>query len=300
MRIISLFIVFIFLLNADVVPYDLTADKVDARLKKVNGDTAEYVMNKLLKKNGWKNIEGEVGKRGIDGLFVKYDADGNVKQVMVAEAKYGSSNLGTNKYGTDVKNVRQMSKKGLLHQIDNLIKEYPNNKEYRQIRKHIQSGNYRARLFQLKNLGNTLSFEMKKILPNGDIGIKIEKLSRSEKYKVNGLKIDFNNPKTKFEKSILNAYRHGQYKALIGNFKFSSLDAKEVLSSNKGKLVQGDIEKIMGTRQYVYNSIEREYKSSLRKFKGKYNGVGTLKKKIRSRWKKYWKSLKTGIKKGVK
>ncbi len=284
---------------ANVIPKDLSSTQVDARLKKVNGDAGEYIMNKVFKKNGWKQLEGEVSGKGIDGLFVKYDKSGNVRQVMTAESKYGNAVLGTNKYGTSEKNIKQMSKKGLLHQINNLIKNSPEGsdaKAYNQIRRHIEADNYRSRLFQTKINGNTLSFEVKKILPNGEISILKKPLLGRENYKINGLEINLDNPKTEFEKNMVKYNDQGRLIALQKRFGLSSLEASE-LAQKKGKLLQSDIEKVIGNRRYVYNSIEREYRSTLRKFNNRsYGKSSKLKIKVRSEWKKYFKLLKKGMK----
>jgi len=53
-KIFLLFIVINSCSIADMVPQNLSYSQVDARLDKTNGDTAEYVMNKLFKKNGWR------------------------------------------------------------------------------------------------------------------------------------------------------------------------------------------------------------------------------------------------------
>jgi len=304
------------MIYAEVLPQDFSSTQVDGRLNKMNGDTAEYVMHKLFKKNGWSQIHGEVGSNGIDGLYVKYDKNGNVRQVMVAESKYGNANLGTNKYGTPEKNVKQMSQKALGYQVENLMKDNEKKlqeaiasndkakikeyrllqKQYSQIGKHIEKGNYKARLFHLKMEGNTLSFNVKKILPNGETSILKQSLFGRENYKFNGLKIDFDNPKTKFEKSLVKYYNHGRYKALQKNFGFSSLEAKALISK-KGKLLQGDIEKAISIRKYIFNSVQREYRSTLRQFRGSYKDLYKLKQKIHIKWKKKWfKLLRKSIK----
>jgi hypothetical protein len=316
MKLFYMIILIFSVVMADVVPQDFSANQVDARLKKMNGDTAEYVMNKLLRKNGWNQINGEVGKNGIDGLFVKYDKNGNIKQVMVAESKYGTSQLGTGKYGTNTANVKQMSQKALQHQVGYLIKDIDRKlqnaivknekdeiikyrsleKKYTQISKYIYSGNYRARLFNLKTEGNILSFKIKKILPNGETSVLKQSLLGRENYKFNNLKMDFNNPKTAFEKSLVKYYKYGRYEALRTNFNFSAIEAK-VLLDKRAKLSEGDIERVYGMRKAVKNAIEREYRSTLRRYKPYYSNINKLKTKIHTKWmKKYWKVLKRRMK----
>jgi hypothetical protein len=303
-KMLKLIFIFTFISNivlyADVIPQNLSSTEVDARLNKVNGDSSEYVMNKLLKKNGWKQIHGEIGNNGIDGLFVKYDQYGNVKEIMVAESKFGSSQIGTNKYGTPDKNIKQMSKKALLHQIDNLIKNTPHDEnpvKYKQIQKLIEHENYRARLFNLKAEGDSLIIDVKKIAQNGDIDILKKPLFGRENYKFNGLKIDINNPKTKFEENLVKQYNHARTIALEKHFAFSSLEAKTLIEQ-KGRLTQADIEKTIGIRKYIQNQIHREYRTNLRKLNNiSAKQAAKLKKMIYLKWlRKYMKILKKSIK----
>ena len=190
------------LLHADTVDYSLNKLS-QGHISNINGKVAEDIMNKMLRRNGWRQIEGEVGRNGIDGLFVKLDKEGNVRQVMFAESKYGNSTLGKNKYGTSKKNIKQMSKKGLLYQIDKLLEKYPENKTYKQIRRFVEQDNYRARLFNFKDENGKLNFSIKKILQNGDTDVKIADLKGGEVYKIHGTKIDKFNPKNNYEQRII-------------------------------------------------------------------------------------------------
>jgi len=315
MRYFLMLLIVPLMIYADVLSQDFSSTQVDGRLNKMNGDTAEYVMHKLFKKNGWSQMHGEVGNNGIDGLYVKYDNSGNVRQVMMGESKYGNANLGTNKYGTPEKNVKQMSQKALGYQVENLLKDNEEKlqkeivsndkakineyrllqKQYKQIGQHIEKGNYRARLFNLKMEGNILSFNVKKILPNGEISVFKQSLFGRENYKFNGLKIDFDNPKTEFDKSLVKYYNHGRYKSLQKNFGFSSLEAK-VLSTKKSRLIQLDIEKVIDLRKQMNREIEGDYGSKLKKFRGTYADKVKLKNKIHKKWmKRYWKGLKKGL-----
>lgn len=64
------------------ISYSFSFDPLNkANIDKINGDATEYLMNKTLKQNNWKQLPGEIGGKGIDGLFVKYDNSGNVRQV---------------------------------------------------------------------------------------------------------------------------------------------------------------------------------------------------------------------------
>ena len=47
-------------------------------------------MNNYFKKNGWKQLPGEIGSNGIDGLFVKRNKAGIIKEVMIADTLIAS------------------------------------------------------------------------------------------------------------------------------------------------------------------------------------------------------------------
>ena len=123
------------------------------------GGISENIMNKYFKSMGWSKIEGEIGRNGIDGIFIKRKA-GLIIDIMVVESKYNKSTLGNTNHG------RQMSKQWLSKKIDTLEKKYPNNKEYKTINRYIESNNYKAILWNLKVNNNNLVISVKKINDN--------------------------------------------------------------------------------------------------------------------------------------
>lgn len=225
-------LILLLLLTNTLFANALTNNQIDARIKKVNGDATEYLMNKTFKQNGWKQIQGEVGDNGIDGLYVKRNTKGTVTNVMFGEAKYNTSKLGKNYYGTDIKNIKQMSKTALNNQIDNLIKKYPNDKQYIQVKQHLNNGSYRARIFQLKKDGNFLIPEIKSINHNGDIDVQKTKLIGNQNYKINNTRININNPKNSFETRFVENYKRGQKVGLMRKFNFSAIDSQNVFKKS--------------------------------------------------------------------
>lgn len=89
-----------------------------------NGAVAEYISETIYKKNGYSMIDAEVGRSGVDGLFVKRAGDGEIKEVIFSEVKYGSSNLGSIKNGS----IQQMSKEWKLKKLDEKIASFPQTK----------------------------------------------------------------------------------------------------------------------------------------------------------------------------
>jgi len=168
------------------------------------GQVNEKIMDKYFERAGWKKINGEVGRNGVDGLYVKYDKYGNIKDVMLVEAKYNKSMISKTVDGS-----KQMSKKWSIKKLDELIKKYPNNPEYKIIKNRILSNSYRARLWKMSEKDGKLIFELKKIIPQQK-DIKIENLKGSEKTKINyknNFSIDINNPKTPFQTEVLEWYQ---------------------------------------------------------------------------------------------
>jgi len=60
--------------------------KIQGKLNIINGASAECVMNQFYTNTGWIQIEGEIGRNGIDGLYYK-KKHGIIKEVLVAESK---------------------------------------------------------------------------------------------------------------------------------------------------------------------------------------------------------------------
>jgi hypothetical protein len=176
----------------------LTLSQVNQKVGFVN----EFLMNKYFTSTGWKKIEGEVGRNGIDGLFVK-TKNGKIVDVLIAESKYNKSQLGNTKYG------RQMTKEWALKKIDDLIKKYPDNVEYITIKRHIENDNYRALLWQMKLMDNRLNISLKKLQDhNGNI-VK-EELRGSYKMKINysgNQQINLINPENSFHKKMAEWYQ---------------------------------------------------------------------------------------------
>ncbi len=168
-------------------------------INKMKGNIAERLMDEYFKNNGgWKKMEGEVGVNGIDGLYVKIKK-GVITDVLICDSKYGNSRLG------DTKDGKQMSRDWIVSKLETLEKAYPDNKYYSQIKKKVEQGNYRARLFQMKESEGQLDITLKTIDSDGrNINMKDNKY-----YKINKIpKIDLDNPRNSFEEKIIESYKN--------------------------------------------------------------------------------------------
>lgn len=172
--------------------------KLQAKVNLKTGKITEGVMSKYFTKAGkWKKIEGEVGRNGIDGLFIK-KKNGKISKVLLVESKFNTSKLANTKHG------KQMSKEWALKKIDNLIKKYPNNKDYKTIKKMILKDQHKAILWKMKTEGNKVIISTKKISSkNSDV--KLQNLKAGEKLKINYKQnqvIDVKNPQNKFQENF--------------------------------------------------------------------------------------------------
>jgi hypothetical protein len=120
------------------------------------GEINEQVMRRFFEGSGWSRIEGQVGRAGVDGLFVKVDA-GEVRDVLVVEAKYNTGKLAMTNHGT------QMSRDWLTQKLRLLRQSHPEDAVYQQIEERIASGYYRSRLWHLRVQNGELIIDLSKV-----------------------------------------------------------------------------------------------------------------------------------------
>ncbi|MGP9676883.1 MULTISPECIES: hypothetical protein [unclassified Halomonas] len=106
------------------------------------GELNERVMNAYYTSSSWRQLPGEVGRNGIDGLFVKYRSDRSIRDVLVSESKYNFSPLGNTQHG------RQMSQQWTLRKIDNLYRTTGDSR-YLEVRRFVEQGTHRNILWRL-------------------------------------------------------------------------------------------------------------------------------------------------------
>lgn len=173
----------------------LTDSKIQGRLNIVNGASSECVMHTFYAKSGWKKIEGEVGRNGIDGLYYK-KKHGSIREVLVAESKWNRSKLG--KSGKR-KLVKQMSQEWILRTL-NRLQYYKPLPEYTTIVTLVKNGHYRARLFKMTPVGkDKVAVSIYKIQNKGfkTFDTFLERRLRP---------MIMGKPKNSFERDLLQAY----------------------------------------------------------------------------------------------
>ncbi len=210
---------------------------IQPHLNIINGASTECVMHQFYTNSGWTQIEGEIGRNGIDGLYYK-KKNNTIKEVLVAESKWNTSRLGFSGKG---KTVKQMSQEWVLRTMDKLVKN--KNKKidsntYRTLRKLISHDQYRARLFRLKPVGDSsIQITIYKIKNKG--------LKAFDKIKDTQLRpIDINAPRSSFEKNIVSAYNSCRRKYLRKYMHWLSDEQIDVLLRDN-YIQKVDIEKVL-------------------------------------------------------
>jgi len=172
-----------------------TENQIQGRLNIINGASAECVMHYFYKKDNWVQLEGEIGRNGIDGLYYKKKKE-VIKEILVAESKWNKAKL--SKSGKN-KTIKQMSQEWIIKTMKKLESKYPN-PIYSKLKKLIENDQYRARLFNLKPLSkNRIQISIYKIKNKGSKTIEIGEPNKLDA-------IDINSPKNSFETGVVNSY----------------------------------------------------------------------------------------------
>jgi hypothetical protein len=214
-------------------PYVMKDSKIQGRLNIVNGYSSECLMHEFYTSTGWKQIEGEIGRNGIDGLYYK-TKNGQIREVLVAESKWNTSRLGRS--GKN-KLIKQMSQTWVLRTMDKLQKHKPL-PEYNTIKRFIENDQYRARLF--------------KVIPKGSDSIQIEiyTLKNKGQHEFDTFverKLDLINlkaPKNSFEKKMVKAYNSCRATALHKYFPMLKLNDVNVLLK-RNYLKKRDVKEVL-------------------------------------------------------
>ena len=199
-------------------PYSMKDSKIQGRLNIVNGYSSECMMNEFYTSTGWKQIEGEIGRNGIDGLYYK-TKNGQIREVLVAESKWNTSKLGRS--GKN-KLIKQMSQTWIMRTMDKLQRHKPL-PEYNTIKRFIENDQYRARLF--------------KVIPKGSDSIQIDiyTLKNKGQHEFDTFverkldRINLKTPKNSFERKMVNAYNTCRATALHKYFPMLSADDVSIL-----------------------------------------------------------------------
>ena len=164
------------------------------------GDISEQVMIRHFESTGWTRIEGQVGRSGIDGLFVKRNADGVVREVLAVESKYNTSALQPTNHG------QQMSREWVAKKLQNLRERQPDEATYRNVEELFNGGYYRARLWTMRVDKGEIQINLQRVRSASD---KVDELigDPGTRVSVPPEVIRISAPKNSFEKTIADAYQ---------------------------------------------------------------------------------------------
>lgn len=192
-------------------------DIQEGQINIIKGKIFEQFMDEYFKNSGWTKIEGEIGRNGIDGLYVRRDKNGELK-VLIVESKYNTSKLSDTQHG------KQMSQEWINKKLEDLINKNPDNELYKEIYEKVQEGKYRTRMFTGKEMGGNLEVSIKNIDNCTGNEIKIEDLKGNEKYKISGSKIDLNNPENNYQEKMADIYNKIKEKTVEEHIKAKQLE----------------------------------------------------------------------------
>lgn len=164
------------------------------------GDISEQVMIRHFESTGWTRIEGQVGRSGIDGLFVKRNADGVVREVLAVESKYNTSALQPTNHG------QQMSREWVAKKLQNLRERQPDEATYRNVEELVNGGYYRARLWTMRVDKGEIQIDLQRVRSASD---KVDELigDPGTRVSVPPEVIRISAPRNSFEKTIADAYQ---------------------------------------------------------------------------------------------
>lgn len=161
------------------------------------GAVNERLMLRFFENSGWKAVDGQVGRTGFDGLLVKVDDAGTVRDLLIVESKYNTSKLKATNHGT------QMSDEWVRKKIQNLRNQSSNNDIYPQIESLIEKGAYRARLWNMKVANGKASIELKSV-HSKDGSVSLHGVEDAEHPP---LVIDIRAPKSEFDRRFTSWYQ---------------------------------------------------------------------------------------------
>ena len=124
------------------------------------GQISENLMTRYFGAGKWEQMEGQIGRTGIDGLFV-FRKDGVIRDLLVVESKYNGSLLGETDHGT------QMSKDWILRKLVELQSRYPENPDYPVLERLVSADAYRAILWQLEVKEDELQVALRRMHSKG-------------------------------------------------------------------------------------------------------------------------------------
>jgi len=173
---------------------------------KLSGNTVEGLMHSFYQRGGWKQLPGEIGNSGIDGLYYKIRPNGEVFDVLVTEAKYNQSSLQPRRSGM------QMSKQWILDNLgrltDRAVQEQKPELQslYRQVTRFVEQDVYRSQLWHM-NVDNERLFIWRQQILSKDRTVIRDAIIGEAPWNPRPVhEIDMLSPASDFDRQILRDY----------------------------------------------------------------------------------------------
>jgi hypothetical protein len=159
-------------------------------------------MNRFFEHSGWLRVEGQVGRTGFDGLYIKQE-NGIIKDALIVESKYGSSKLQSTNFGV------QMSEDWIQRKLVELKARFPNEDIYQKISSFIEAGAYRSVLWNLKLEKDVIQISLSKVKSKGGTVDIAEASDKDVTSLIPTFTSDINlkSPRNKFEEDVIAWYQ---------------------------------------------------------------------------------------------
>ena len=166
------------------------------------GRVTESMMTRYFTDAKWEQLEGQIGRTGIDGLFV-FRKNGQIQDLLVVESKYKGSLLQETNFGT------QMSKDWILRKLTQLEIQYPADYDYPVLKKMVSTDSYRGLIWGLDAKPDRLLFTLRRT--HSKDGTVVQAPLHAADVVTFGAaelqRINLTGQQTPFEKTMANWYR---------------------------------------------------------------------------------------------
>jgi len=244
--------------------------KAAARSVRNRGNVGEQMMDDFYVSEGWEKINGQTGNQGIDGLYVRRGANGEINRVQVVDSKVGSSQLQKTDHGWQLS--VSWTRKKLVDCLNAARREYAKKptpegerliRDYEQMIARIDAGKFpSARIFHVelqKNVNGTTEL----VMQNG----KVEFSASGDGYVIKpsqkALRVDMQSPDAVLSKRML-ARRNKWYSELESQLtkgKVPSWVAKRIVASLKAKISNNEITTSKEVNKHFRDNILRYRKT---------------------------------------
>ena len=166
------------------------------------GRITENMMTRYFTDAKWEQLEGQIGRTGIDGLFV-FRRNGQIRDLLVVESKYKGSLLQETKFGM------QMSKDWIIRKLAQLQTQYPANADYPILKQMVADDSYRGIVWSLDARKDQLLVTLRKTYSKGGAVIQAP-LSRPDQMvfgEAELQRIRLTGQQNPFEANMANWYR---------------------------------------------------------------------------------------------